>query len=60
VFVKIHYENKFEKDFDVNLACYAEFPCEIALASKGEAVAFSGNPNVEWNGKEIKSKGAWN
>lgn len=59
-FVKIHYDKGLEKDFDVNLAIYAEFPCEIALASKGEAVAFSGNPNVDWNGQEVKSSGAWN
>ena len=34
-YVRVHYEKQFEKDFDVNLAIYAEFPCEITLATAG-------------------------
>jgi hypothetical protein len=26
-FVRVQYDRNFEKDFDVNLAIYAEFPC---------------------------------
>ena len=31
--VRVHYDKSFEKDFDINLAIYAEFPCAITLAS---------------------------
>jgi hypothetical protein len=59
VFVRIHYDPQFEKDFDVNLAIYAEYPCEIALATAAEADNFAGR-NVNWAGQEAKSCGAWN
>ena len=58
-FVRVHYDKQFEKDFDVNLAIYAEFPCEISLATAGEADIFAGR-NVDWSGQEAKSSGAWN
>ncbi len=48
VFVRVHYEKTFEKDFDVNLAIYAEFPCEINLATANEADIYAGR-NVDWN-----------
>jgi hypothetical protein len=50
VFVKVHYDAQFEKDFEVNLAIYAEYPCEIALATASEADAFAGR-NVDWVGQ---------
>ena len=59
VFVKVHYDQQFEKDFEVNLAIYAEFPCEIALATAGEADIIAGR-NVDWIGQETKASGAWN
>jgi len=59
VFVRIHYEKAFEKDFDVNLAIYAEYPCEIALATAQEADLLAGR-NVDWNPQEEKAGGVWN
>lgn len=32
--VRIDFDPNFEKDFDVNLAIYSEFPCIINLATK--------------------------
>jgi hypothetical protein len=40
--VRVHYDAQFEEDFEVNLAVYATYPCEIALATAYEAVAFAG------------------
>ena len=37
--VKIDYDGKFEKDYDVNLAVYAEFPCQLSWASQDQATA---------------------
>ena len=31
--VNINFIKKWEKDYEVNLAIYAEFPCTIGLAS---------------------------
>lgn len=45
-FVKISFDKNYEKDFDINLAVYAEFFCDIEIASHSDAVSFSGNPNV--------------
>jgi len=47
--VLIDFDSKFEKDYDVNLAVYAEFPCQISLASAQEASKFAGR-NVNWTG----------
>lgn len=33
VYVKVHHDAQFETVFDVNLAVYAEYPCEVNLAS---------------------------
>ncbi len=32
--VRIDFNPQWEKDFDVNLAVYAEYPCIITLASQ--------------------------
>lgn len=32
--VRIDFNPQWEKDFDVNLAVYAEYPCVMSLASK--------------------------
>lgn len=60
VFVKVHYDAQYEKDYDVNLAIYAEFPCEICLASRDEAIAFSQDEGVQWEGEEQENSGNWN
>lgn len=31
--VNIEYDSRFEKDYDVNLAVYAEYPCELRWAT---------------------------
>ncbi len=48
--MKVRYDAQFEKDFEVNLAIYAEYPCEIALATASEADAFAGC-NADWVGQ---------
>ena len=42
-FVKMHFDKSYEKEFDINLAVYAEYYCEIDIASHSDAVAFTGN-----------------
>jgi hypothetical protein len=46
--VKIRFDPKYEKDFDVTLAVYSEYACGIDIATKKEAIYFSGNTNVDW------------
>lgn len=47
--VRMDFDPNFEKDFDVNLAIYSEFPCIINLATKQEAALLAGKP-VNWTG----------
>ena len=42
VMAQIDYDRQLEKDFDVNLAVYAEYACKVELASHQEAVALAG------------------
>jgi hypothetical protein len=51
--VLVDFDPKYEKDYDVNLAVYAEFPCVISLANGQEASKFAGK-NVSWTGQEEK------
>lgn len=59
--VKLDFDPKWEKDFDVNLAVYAEFPCIITYASNQEASAFAGRA-VQWSGVETTQQAgtSWN
>ncbi len=58
--VRIDFDPNFEKDFEVNLAIYSEFPCIINLATKQEAALLAGKP-VNWTGEEpTKKTGSWN
>jgi hypothetical protein len=50
VYVKVHYDVKFEKDFDLNLAVYSEFATSVVLATAQEADMFAGR-NVDWSGQ---------
>ena len=50
-FVKIDFDKKFEKDFEVTLAIYSEFACGIHIASQLDAIEFSGNSEIDWNNK---------
>lgn len=47
--VTIRFDPKWEKDFDVNLAVYAEYPCVLTFASQQEASLFDGS-QVNWKG----------
>lgn len=47
-FVRILYNVEFQDQYDVNLACYSSTACNIQLASKQQAIKFSGNVGVEW------------
>ena len=53
--VRIDFDPNFEKDFDVNLAIYSEFPCIINLATKQQAALLAGKP-VNWTGEEAPKK----
>ena len=33
-YVQINFDPKFEKVFDINLAIYGDFPCELRLSDK--------------------------
>lgn len=57
--VTINFDPQWEKDFDVNLAVYAEFPCLITYASNQEASAFAGKA-VNWSGAEPTQPIPWN
>lgn len=58
--VRIDFDPNFEKDFEVNLAIYSEFPCIINLATKQEAALLAGKP-VNWTGEEpTKKTSSWN
>ena len=37
-YVKIDFDKKFEKDFEVTLAIYSEFACGIHIASRNDAI----------------------
>ena len=58
--MRIDYDSRFEKNYDVNLAIYAEYACDIEIATRNEAVAFTGNPNVQWNPPKTVEEGPWN
>lgn len=47
--IKISYDPNYEKDFEVTLAVYSEYPCSIRLSTREEAIKFSGDADVEWN-----------
>lgn len=59
--VKTDFDPNWEKDFDVNLAVYSEYPCVISYATNNEAAIFAGRP-VNWTGKELDKQvaGTWN
>lgn len=59
--VRIDFDAQWEKDFDVNLAVYAQFPCVITLASKQEATLLAGKA-VNWTGEDKSSNEhtSWN
>ena len=50
VYVKVNFDLKLEKDFDVNLAVYSEFATTVVLANAQEADMFAGR-NVDWSGQ---------
>ena len=58
--VRIAYNNQFEKEFDVNLALYAEYACNVEFASHEEAVIFSGDPNIDWEPPMEENNKPWN
>jgi hypothetical protein len=49
--VVIEFDPKYETDYDVNLAVYAEYPCNIELATNQEAAKIAGRA-VSWKGQE--------
>lgn len=51
--VRIDFNPQWEKDYDVNLAIYAQYPCVITLASNQEATLLAGKP-VNWSGVETE------
>lgn len=59
--VRIDFDPQWEKDYDVNLAIYAQYPCVISLASKQEATLLEGRA-VNWSGVETEEdkKKPWN
>ena len=56
----MQFDQRFETDYDVNLAIYAEYACDIQFASREEAVAFTGNHSVVWDPPKTSDKTAWN
>ena len=58
--VKTDFDPNWEKDFDVNLAVYSEYPCVIGYASNQQA-ALLAKKAVKWTGevKETKTS-SWN
>lgn len=57
---KIDFDRNFEKDFDVNLAVYAEYACDIEFASQQEAIALTGDNNVSWTPPTKENSSSWN
>jgi hypothetical protein len=59
--VRVDFDPKWEKDFDVNLAVYAQYPCVISLASKQEATLLAGRA-VNWSGEDTtaNTQTPWN
>lgn len=59
--VKTDFDPNWEKDFDVNLAVYSEYPCVISYATNQEASSLAGRA-VNWSGKETDKQvaGGWN
>lgn len=49
--VLINFDPQWEKDYDVNFAVYAEYPCIINFANTQEATMFAGK-QVNWNPQE--------
>ena len=58
--VTINYDSSFEKDFDVNLAIYAEYACDISFATTQQAIALAGNSNIKWVPPKSDDSGPWN
>ena len=52
--VKIDFNQKYERDYDVNLAVYAEFPCMISFATNQEACLLN-QKQVNWSPNEATS-----
>ena len=50
--MKTDYNPKFEKDFNLNLAVYGDYPCKIEMSSHKDAVIFTNDPKVEWPRQE--------
>ena len=59
-FAKVNFNPTFEKDFEVNLAVYAEYACDIEVAPRNLVIQYTGNANVKWNPEEHQSKRNWN
>jgi hypothetical protein len=56
--VVVDYNPSWENEFDVNLAVYAQYPCEVKLATPQQAAALAGR-QVSWTGEE-DTKQQWN
>lgn len=52
--VKVHldFDPSWDKEYDVNLAVYAQFPCIVKLATTQQACALAGR-QVDWSGQEL-------
>lgn len=59
--VLINFDPKWEKEYDVNLAVYAQYPCIVKLATTQQAVALEGR-QVNWTGQEDpgENQHTWN
>ena len=49
--VVMDFDPKWEKEYDVNLAVYAQYPCEVKLATPEQATALAGH-QTSWTGQE--------
>ena len=49
--ILINFDPNWEKDFDVNFAVYAQYPCIITYANNQEASSFAGKA-VNWHPQE--------
>jgi hypothetical protein len=47
-YTKIDFDAKYEKLFEINLAIYGDFPSQLRLSHKKEAVMMANNPNINW------------
>jgi hypothetical protein len=47
--VVVDFDPKWEKEFEVNLAVYAQYPCLVKLATNQQASALAGT-HVSWTG----------